>query len=114
MKRSPVKLYARRRQAIKSAVIETCSKRGWALYAFNIRTNHAHVVVNAGAKDPDIVLIALKANSTRSMRENGSWHYEETPWAEKGSKRRLWNERHVQAAIEYVLFGQGDDLPEFD
>ena len=34
--------------------------------------------------------------------------------ADRGSKRRLWNERSVAKAIEYVLYEQGDDLPEFD
>ncbi len=114
LKRAPVKLDVRRRQAIQSAVIETCSKRGWGLYAFNVRTNHVHTVINAGGKSPDLVLNAIKANATRRMRENGSWISSKTPWAEKGSKRRLWNERHVHAAVEYVLFGQGDELPDFD
>jgi len=26
----------------------------------------------------------------------------------------LWNERSVAQAIEYVLNGQGDELPDFD
>ena len=34
--------------------------------------------------------------------------------AEKGSKRYLWNERSVKQAIDYVLYGQGDELPNFD
>ena len=29
-------------------------------------------------------------------------------------QRYLWNERSVAQAIEYVLYGQGDDLPDFD
>jgi REP element-mobilizing transposase RayT len=84
------------------------------LYAFNVRTNHVHIVVNARDKDPDLVLNAFKANATRHMRANGSWAFDYSPWAEKGSKRRLWNERQVRAAVDYVLFGQGDDLPKFD
>ncbi|HVF30380.1 MAG TPA: transposase [Pyrinomonadaceae bacterium] len=114
LKHAPVALDARRRNAIETGVRQTCTKRGWDLGAFNIRTNHVHVVVDAKAKDPDLVLIALKANSTRCMRENGCWAHEHSPWADKGSKRRLWNERHVQAAIDYVFFGQGNDLPNFD
>jgi hypothetical protein len=38
---------------------------------------------------------------------------EKTPWADKGSNRYLWNEKSVALAIEYVVNGQGDDLPEF-
>jgi len=26
----------------------------------------------------------------------------------------LWNERSVARAIDYVLYGQGDELPDFD
>jgi len=36
------------------------------------------------------------------------------PWADKGSNRRLWNQQSVARAVDYVLYGQGDDLPEFD
>jgi hypothetical protein len=71
-------------------------------------------VIDAAGLDPDLVLNALKANATRQMRESGSWQFNHSPWAEKGSKRRLWNERQVQPAIEYVVYGQGDDLPRFD
>jgi hypothetical protein len=72
------------------------------------------VVIDAGGTKPGIVLHALKANATRAMREKGCWKYEYSPWVDKGSKRRLWNERHIQAAVDYVLYGQGDELPEFD
>jgi len=59
-------------------------------------------------------LTAFKANATRQMREDGCWKDDSTLWAAKGSKRRLWNERSVAQAIEYVLNGQGDELPDFD
>ena len=48
------------------------------------------------------------------MPANGNWSYEQTPWADKGSKRYLWNERGVTRAIDYVLYGQGDELPDVD
>jgi len=78
-----------------------------------VRTNHVHTVVSANRK-PELVLNAFKANATRQLREDGQWKYDFSPWADKGSKRRLWNERSVQRAINYVLYGQGDDLPDFD
>jgi len=70
--------------------------------------------VAIGAKKPDVALNAFKANATRKMREDGCWHSELSPWAAKGSKRYLWNERSLARAIDYVLYGQGDDLPDFD
>lgn len=114
LKHEPVKLNASRRKAVEKAIRETCKKRGWVLLAINVRTNHIHCVVDMGDKDPELVLIALKANATRQMRENGCWTYEHSPWSEKGSKRRLWNERSVANAVDYVLNGQGGDLPDFD
>src|SRR5207237_8529390 len=80
----------------------------------NIRTHHVHTVVSIGAKKPEMALNAFKANATRKMREAGCWQSERSPWADKGSKRYLWNEQSVARAIEYVLFGQGDELPDFD
>ena len=48
------------------------------------------------------------------MREDGGWSLQDTPWVDEGSQRNLWNERSVERAINYVLYGQGDDLPDFD
>ena len=35
-------------------------------------------------------------------------------WERHGSTRYLWKPRHVSLAIEYVLYGQGDVIPDFD
>jgi hypothetical protein len=75
--------------------------------------HHVHTVVAADRK-PELILNAFKANATRQMREDGVWCHPFSPWADKDSKRRLWNERSVARAIDYVLNGQGDDLPDFD
>ena len=102
------------RTCVEEAVQETCRIRCWELEAINVRTNHVHMVVSIGPKKPETALNAFKANATRKMREAGCWQSERSPWADKGSKRYLWNEQSVARAIEYVLFGQGDELPEFD
>jgi REP element-mobilizing transposase RayT len=83
------------------------------LQALNVRTNHIHTVVSANRK-ADLVLNAFKANATRQLREDGLWKYAFSPWANKGSRKRLWNEKSVALAIDYVLNGQGDDLPSFE
>ena len=72
-----------------------------------------HTVVSANRK-AELVLNALKANATRELRQHGLWCEPFSPWARKGSKRKLWNEQSVAKAIDYVLNGQGDDLPDFD
>jgi hypothetical protein len=66
------------------------------------------------SRGSEIVLNAFKANATRQMREDGCWQKSYSPWVDKGSRRNLWNERSVARALDYVINGQGEDLPEFD
>lgn len=110
----PVYLDAARRRSVKTAIIDTCEKRGWHLHGHNVRTNHFHIVVGSGAAKPPLVLHAFKANATRQMRQDGVWPFDYTPWVDKGSRRLLWSERSIANALEYVLNGQGDDLPYFE
>ena len=114
LKSEPVTLDACRREAVELAIRETCSFRRWHMHAVSARTNHVHVVVSIGSMKPERALTAFKGNATRQMRQNGCWPEPASPWAEKGSKRYLWNERSVARAIDYVLYGQGDELPDFD
>jgi REP element-mobilizing transposase RayT len=101
------------RSVVEKTIRETCSFRHWHLYAINVRTNHAHSVISA-ARKPELVLNALKANSTRELKQLQLWTSHRSPWAEKGSCRHLWNEQSVARAIEYVVNGQGGDLPRLD
>ncbi len=110
----PVVLTAAQRRSVERSIRDTCEKRGRTLLAINVRTNHIHLVVCIGAKRPKDALIALKANATRQLREDQLWTLEHTPWADKGSKRNLWNERSVFEACDYVVNWQGNDLPNFD
>ena len=106
LKQSPVQLDKKRRAAIETAVRETCAVRNWTLWAFNIRTNHVHSVISARCK-PEVVLNALKANATRTMRSQKCWLSDRSPWSYRGSRRYLWNEQELINAIEYVLYDQG-------
>ncbi len=107
-------LSVKQRESTENAIRETCDFRMWNLRAINVRTNHVHTVVSIGTANPERALNAFKAYATRKMRENNCWHSDRSPWADKGSKKRLWNEQSVQKAIDYVINGQGEDLPEFD
>ena len=110
----PVILDADQRGCVEAAARETCQFRKWHLHAINVRTNHVHLVVSIGEKKPELALNAFKANATRSMNQAGCWNRTYSPWTDKGSTRYLWNEKSVARAIDYVLYGQGDDLPDFD
>jgi REP element-mobilizing transposase RayT len=109
-----VKLNAAERKSVERAIGETCEKRRWSLLALNVRTNHVHAVIAIGSNGAESALIALKANATRHLREDRLWNHGHTPWAKKGSKRKLWNEKSIWEATNYVLNGQGDELPDFD
>jgi len=111
LKRDPFILEARARGSVEKAIRETCTIRKWSLRTINVRTNHVHTVVTANRK-PELVLNAFKANATRQLRQDHLWSHQFTPWADKGSKIRLWNERSLANAIDYVLNGQGNDLPK--
>ncbi|MDQ3799155.1 MAG: transposase, partial [Acidobacteriota bacterium] len=114
LKSKPVKLDAAQRTSTEKAIRETCEKRNWILRAVNVRTNHIHIVVSIDSIKPEKALNAFKANATRQMRQDDCWNQPHSPWVDKGSKRFLWNERSIELAIDYVINGQGDDLPKFD
>jgi REP element-mobilizing transposase RayT len=114
LKGAPVTLNAAQRGSVDKAIRETSVARNWLLRAINARTNHVHVVVSIGETNPQRALNAFKANATRQMRQDGNWPENHSPWADKGSKKFLWNERSIERAIDYVINGQGDELPDFD
>ena len=114
MKSSPVILDALQRKTVERALREVCDYRRWFLHAARVRTNHVHVVVSTGGIKPERALNAFKAYATRQLRAEGAWTKTHSPWADRGSKKSLWNERSMASAIDYVINGQGGDLPEFE
>lgn len=100
LKSQPVKLDGSRRPIVEDAAI-------------NVRTNHVHLVVWIHDANPADALRDFKAYSTRTLRKHGLWKFEHGPWVDSGSKRYLWKESSVHAACDYVVNGQGDDLPDF-
>jgi REP element-mobilizing transposase RayT len=113
LKGAPVRLNKRQRALVSASIRTTCEIRKWSLYTLNVRTNHCHVVVFGNLR-PGRILNALKANATRALREVKLWHRNDSPWSDGGSKRYLWTERHLKAAIDYVELGQGDAFPSLD
>jgi REP element-mobilizing transposase RayT len=113
LKHKPVTLDGFQRPVVEKAVREVCQHRGYKLLAINVRTNHVHTVVSAQL-EPERILQAFQAYATRKLREAGLLSRDVKPWARHGSTPYLWKEKHVERAIDYVLNGQGDDLPSFD
>jgi len=110
LKQAPVTLNSRQRKTIDFSIRETCAIRRWSLWTANVRKNHVHAVITANAK-PEAVLSALKANATRAMKEADCWKSDASPWAYRGSKKYLWTEKELAAAVDYVKYQQGESLP---
>ncbi len=104
-------LNGRQRNIVEAAIREVCRVREHNLIAINVRTNHVHAVVSA-RRSPEMLMSAFKANATRELRQQGLIGSKKV-WSRGGSRRYLWKEKSVESAVEYVLYGQGDDLPNF-
>ncbi len=112
MKQAEFLLGKPKRICILEAVKEVCDYKGYELLAINIRTNHLHAVVSA-QKKPERIINEFKAYSTRRLRENNLAEKEEKVWSRGKSRRYLWKTRSVERAVDYVLFGQGNEIPDF-
>ena len=113
MKQSHFILNSSQRKYVEIAIIEVCAHRGYELKAVNVRTNHFHAVVSANCK-PEPIIHAFKSYATRKLREENLVEKEKPLWTRGKSRRYLWKPPHVSIAIDYVLFGQGGDLADFD
>ena len=112
LKAAPLILGAQQRKSVE-LVRETCDTASGRYRRLMSDKSCAHggyseSETRAGAQR------AFKANATR-LRQDGLWSYEFSPWADKGSKvRGCGTNKSVVRAIDYVLNGQGNDLPDFD
>lgn len=107
MRQPAVVLTKQMRVIVHDSIRSLCIRRELILKAVNIRTNHGHIVLSASQK-PERIADALKANATKALREAGLVGPKERVWARGRSRRYLWKPRHIEAAIEYTLYGQGD------
>ena len=101
------------RLVVESTIKEVCRNREYDLYASNVRTNHVHSVVQA-LRPPEKIVEAFKSYSTRNLRNAKLISSDDKVWSRHASTRYLWKESSVNRAVEYVLYGQGDEFPNFD
>lgn len=113
MKAPPFEMDADVRSAVREAINNVCEFRSYTLFAANVRTNHAHVVVSATGK-PEFIMNSFKSYSTRELRRRNLIGEDTKVWSRHGSTRYLWTDQHIETAVEYVVNGQGGKLPEFD
>ncbi len=73
--------------------------------------DHFHLVVEV-PDDPSPIEIPadFKAYGTRALNRQYGEPPSQTWWTSRGSKRKIIDDRHLAAAIEYVLFKQPSPL----
>lgn len=113
MKQSPMFLAEKERSCVLNAIKEVCNFRGYEMYAVNIRTNHLHAVVSANA-NPNKIVNDFKAYATRRLRNDKLIGENRIVWARGKSRQYFWKTVHVETAIDYVLFGQDNNIPSFE
>jgi REP element-mobilizing transposase RayT len=113
MDQPPYGMDHRRREAVLAAVLERCAHRGWGLRAAQVRTNHAHTVVEADVQ-PEIIMNDLKAYASRCLNRLVLDDPGRKRWARHGSTRWLKNPLSVSAAIRYVVDQQGSPMAVFE
>ena len=98
-----------RREIVLRSCQNVCQFRRWWLFVAHIRSNHAHLVLQAG-DEPERVLNYLKSYASRALTNANLEQKERRRWARHGSTRYLWTDEQLRAAIRYVLMEQGEPM----
>jgi Transposase IS200 like. len=109
MRQQPRLLDDPERGTVRESIEELCNRKAYPLHAVNVRSNHSHVVLTAQRK-PERIIVELKANATKFLRGAGLAGPTERVWSRGQSRRYLWKPRNVHAAVNYVLYAQGDEV----
>lgn len=100
----PVWLTAEQADTVVEQFRQTAAYRGWSLRAVAVMANHVHLVVGVPSDpNPAKLLHDFKSYATRALKAHGQTAAGARWWTESGSRRKLPDERAVNAAIEYVL-----------
>ncbi len=109
----PIHLNAEMRYHVEQAMREVCGVWELRLAALHVRTEHAHIAVGTN-RPPEKIMTAFKSYATRRLRAHGLVGPEDKVWSRHGSTRYLWTEDHMATAADYVIGGQGGELPRFE
>lgn len=90
------------RREVTVAIRETCIAEGWQIAALNVRTNHVHLVLGGDEFASD-VMVTLKKEATKRLRQEGLSLPEARIWARGGSRRVLSGDESIGRVVDYVL-----------
>jgi REP element-mobilizing transposase RayT len=113
MKQEPYFLDSTRRQLVLETIQKVGADRGWTLLAAHVRSTHVHIVIDADSK-PELVMNAFKAHSSRALNDLNIDNEDSRRWARHGSTRYLWTRDAINAAIRYVVRGQGEPMAVYE
>ena len=109
MSQRPYLMDRDRRPIALRSLRAVCTHRGWTWLAAHVRSTHVHVVVTS-QETPEKVMNALKSYASRALNQARLDPPGRRRWAHHGSTRYLWKPKQVAAAIEYVVWGQGNPM----
>ena len=94
------------RRAAVIAIQYLCTRRRWALHAFDARSTHAHLVVSAATHKPELVRDQCKAEILKQLRRQKLFDYDRPLWTDNGDIEYLDTDAEIEAASLYVLEAQ--------
>ena len=103
----PTTLSSLERQLVLESIQQHAARRGWTLHAVHVRSNHVHIVVESDLT-PEKAMTQLKAYASRALNRSGRRRRKR--WSHHGSTVYLWDPRHVDAAVDYVVQQQGPPM----
>jgi REP element-mobilizing transposase RayT len=105
-------LDAPHRRVTLDALCQIAQRKGWALHAAHVRSNHVHIVLTASGP-PERAMNDVKTAASRHLNRVFPAECNRTRWTRHGSTRYLWTEEAVAEKIQYVLHGQGEPMERF-
>jgi REP element-mobilizing transposase RayT len=112
MRQEPYVLDEASRTLVLAAIRMHCELRGWNLLAAHIRSNHAHIIVEAEAQ-PERIMNEFKSYASRELNQRGTDGPNRKRWARHGSTRWLWTDDDVRQALRYAIDEQGEPMAVF-
>ncbi len=113
LRHAPYLLDHAHREVVLNTIREVCAHRSWSLHAVHVRSNHVHILLTA-SRPPETVMSDLKAWSSRRLRETFGEDADRERWTQHGSTRYLNDTKSLEAAIAYVVNGQGEQMSVYN
>jgi hypothetical protein len=102
LKHDVLLLTSEQRAVVERECQRHCEHRAWRMWAVNVRSTHAHVVVTAAGVSGKTARDQLKANGTRGLREQWSHFIDRPVWTVGGDWVCINTEDDLDQVCLYV------------